>query len=220
MRTFKTVSKIAVLACGACLLSALLASCGTAQQQVDAAQMNREYMSSVNRISNEAAEDLNTFSQAASQGDLAAMRIAADNAAETLGKISNLTAPDMLKEVHEEYKAGVTDLSKALEQYVELYATVANASSAANSAVAQDGQEAESEGAAAFDEAALEEIQETYQSGIDHLSKADSMVAQIAGGDQSGQDAQGGQAASSIQNATGGQQATDQGGQSKDSQAA
>lgn len=220
MRTFKTVSKIAVLACVACLLSALLASCGTAQQQVDAAQMNREYMSSVNRISNEAAEDLNTFSQAASQGDLAAMRIAADNAAETLGKISNLTAPDMLKEVHEEYKAGVTDLSKALEQYVELYATVANASSAANGAVAQDGQEVESEGAAVLDEAALEEIQETYQSGIDHLSKADSMVAQIAGGDQSDQDAQGGQAASSIQNATGGQQATDQGNQSKDSQAA
>lgn len=220
MRTFKTVSKIAVLACAACLLSALLASCGTAQQQVDAAQMNREYMSSVNRISNEAAEDLNTFSQAASQGDLAAMRIAADNAAETLSKISNLTAPDMLKEVHEEYKAGVTDLSKALEQYVELYATVANASAAANSAVAQDGQEAESEGAAVFDEAALEEIQETYQSGIDHLSKADSMVAEIAGGDQSGQDAQAGQAASSIQNATGGQQATDQGDQSKDSQAA
>lgn len=220
MRTFKTVSKIAVLACAACLFSALLASCGTAQQQVDAAQMNREYMSSVNRISNEAAEDLNTFSQAASQGDLAAMRIAADNAAETLGKISNLTAPDMLKEVHEEYKAGVTDLSKALEQYVELYATVANASAAANSAVAQDGQEAESEGAAVFDEAALEEIQETYQSGIDHLSKADSMVAEIAGGDQSGQDAQAGQAASSIQNATGGQQATDQGDQSKDSQAA
>ena len=219
MRTFKTVSKIAVLACVACLLSALLASCGTAQQQVDAAQMNREYMSSVNRISNEAAEDLNTFSQAASQGDLAAMRIAADNAAETLGKISNLTAPDMLKEVHEEYKAGVTDLSKALEQYVELDATVATTSAAATSAVAQDGQEAESEGAAVFDEAALEEIQETYQSGIDHLSKADSMVAEIAGGDQSGQDAQSGQAASSIQNATGGQQAADQGDQNKDSQA-
>ena len=218
MRTFKTVSKIAVLACVACLLSALLASCGTAQQQVDAAQMNREYMSSVNRISNEAAEDLNTFSQAASQGDLAAMRIAADNAAETLGKISNLTAPDMLKEVHEEYKAGVTDLSKALEQYVELYSTVANASNGADDA----DQDSASEGTAAFDEATLAEVQETYQSGIDHLANADSMVAKIAGGDQSGQDAQGGQAAQAIQNAADGQQQDDSQGdaQSQDGQAA
>ena len=151
MRTFKIVSKIAVLACAACFAASLLASCGTAQQQVDAAQLNREYMSSVNRISNEASEDLATFSQAASQGDLAAMRIAASDASETLGKISDLTAPDALKEVHEEYKAGVTDLSKALEQYVELYSTVANASNGADDA----DQDSASEGAAAFDEATL-----------------------------------------------------------------
>ena len=218
MRTFKIVSKIAVLACAACFAASLLASCGTAQQQVDAAQLNREYMSSVNRISNEASEDLATFSQAASQGDLAAMRIAASDASETLGKISDLTAPDALKEVHEEYKAGVTDLSKALEQYVELYSTVANASNGADDA----DQDSASEGAAAFDEAALAEVQEMYQSGIDHLANADSMVAKIAGGDQSGQDAQGGQAAQAIQNAADGQQQDDSQGdaQSQDGQAA
>ena len=218
MRTFKIVSKIAVLACAACFAASLLASCGTAQQQVDAAQLNREYMSSVNRISNEASEDLATFSQAASQGDLAAMRIAASDASETLGKISDLTAPDALKEVHEEYKAGVSDLSKALEQYVELYSTVANASNGADDA----DQDSTSEGTAAFDEAALAEVQETYQSGIDHLANADSMVAKIAGGDQSGQDAQGGQAAQAIQNAADGQQQDDSQGdaQSQDGQAA
>ena len=217
MRTFKIVSKIAVLACAACFAASLLASCGTAQQQVDAAQLNREYMSSVNRISNEASEDLATFSQAASQGDLAAMRIAASDASETLGKISNLTAPDALKEVHEEYKAGVSDLSKALEQYVELYSTVANASNDAD-----DANQDSNEGTAAFDEATLAEVQETYQSGIDHLANADSMVAKIAGGDQSGQDAQGGQAAQAIQNATDGQQQGDSQGdaQSQDGQAA
>ena len=204
MRTFKIVSKIAVLVCAACFAASLLASCGTAQQQVDAAQLNREYMSSVNRISNEASEDLATFSQAASQGDLAAMRIAAGDASETLGKISDLTAPDALKEVHEEYKAGVVDLSKALDQYIELYSSVATSASGADAA--EQGDATADADAATFDKAALEEVQETYQSGIDHLSKADSMVAQIAGGGQSDQNAQGGQAAQSIQNATGGQQ--------------
>lgn len=202
MRTIKIVSRIAVAACTACFAALLLASCGSVQQQTDAAQLNREYMSSVNRISNEASEDLATFSQAASQGDLAAMRIAADDAAETLGKISDLTAPDALKEVHEEYKAGVSDLSTALEQYIELYSSVANGTSSTDSAE----QSGESSANTEFDEAALAQVQETYQSGIDHLSKADSMVAEIAGANQSGQNTQGGQAAQSIQNATGDQQ--------------
>ena len=199
MRTIKIVSRIAVAACTACFAALLLASCGSVQQQTDAAQLNREYMSSVNRISNEASEDLATFSQAASQGDLAAMRIAADDAAETLGKISD---PDALKEVHEEYKAGVSDLSTALEQYIELYSSVANGTSSTDSAE----QSGESSANTEFDEAALAQVQETYQSGIDHLSKADSMVAEIAGANQSGQNTQGGQAAQSIQNATGDQQ--------------
>lgn len=193
MHILKNTVRIAVLACSAAILAALLASCGVSgQQQADAAQLNREYMSSVNRISNEAAEELATFSQAASQGDLAAMRIAASEASETLGKISDLTAPEALKEVHEEYKAGVADLSKALGDYVELYASVANGGDAASDGSAQVD-------ATALDAAALSEVQKAYQSGIDHLSKADSMVAQVAGGQsedsqdssQDGQQAQG-----------------------------
>ena len=194
MRTKKNAFRIAALACAACLLAALLASCGAAQQQVDAAQQNREYMSSVNRISNEASEDLSTFSQAVSQGDVAAMRIAADDATETLSKISNLTAPDALKEVHEEYKAGVADLSKALDEYIELYAAASNASSGSG-----DDAQAGADGASAIDQAALKEVQDTYQSGIDHLSRADSLVAQIAGGGQSGQDSQAAQGSQASQ---------------------
>lgn len=185
MHILKNTVRIASLACTAVLLAAFLASCGVSgQQQVDAAQQNREYMSSVNRISNEAAEDLAAFSEAASQGDLAAMRIAASDASETLGKISDLTAPEALKEVHEEYKAGVADLGKALSDYIELYASAANGGKAdANGSV--QGEE-EKVDASALDAAALSEVQKTYQSGIDHLSKADSMVAEVAGGQSQG----------------------------------
>lgn len=179
MRIKNTV-RIVALACVAGILAALMTSCiPSGQQQVDAAQQNREYMSNVNRISNEAAEDLATFSQAASQGDLAAMRIAASEASETLGKISDLTAPDALKEVHEEYKAGVADLGKALSEYIELYAAASNGTKGETGDGAQDSGALDS---SALDQAAIDAVQETYQSGIDHLSKADSMVAQISGG--------------------------------------
>ena len=173
MRIRSIASRIIILACIACVSMVLLASCSSSgQDEEDTASLNRAYMSSVNRISNEAAEELESFSEAASQGDVAAMRIAAANAAETLSKIADLTATDDLAEVHEEYLAGVSDLSEALENYVELYASALNASS--------DGDDA-SNIAASIDEEALAEVQEQYQSGIDHLSAADSMVAEIAG---------------------------------------
>ena len=173
MRIRSIASRIIILACVACVSMILLASCSSSSQgEEDIASLNRAYMSSVNRISNEAAEDLDSFSEAASQGDVAAMRIAAANATETLSKISDLTAPDDLSEVHEEYLAGVTDLSEALENYVELYASAVNASSDSDDA---------SDVTASIDEEALTEVQEQYQSGIDHLSTADSMVAEIAG---------------------------------------
>ncbi len=175
MRIRSIASRIIVLACAACLSMSLLISCSSSSQDAeDNASLNRTYMSSVNRISNEAAEDLDSFSDAASQGDVAAMRIAAANATETLSKISDLTAPDDLSEVHEEYLAGVTDLSEALENYVELYASALNASSDSDSDDTSDI-------TALIDEEALAEVQEQYQSGIDHLSTADSMVAAIAG---------------------------------------
>ncbi len=170
MRIPAIVSKGATLMCALFLSTALLASCTTtSEEQTDAASLNRAYMSNVNRISNEAAEDLESFIEAADQGNLAAMRIAAANATETLSKISSLTAPDALLEVHEEYLAGVEDLSQALEDYVELYASAVNSS--------------DDESAASVDEEALAQIQATYQSGVDHLAEADAMVAAIAGED-------------------------------------
>lgn len=175
MRIRSIASRIIVLACIACFSMVLLASCSSSSQdEEDNASLNRAYMSSVNRISNEAAEDLDSFSEAVSQGDVAAMRLAAANATETLSKIADLSAPDDLSEVHEEYLAGVADLSEALENYVELYASILNTSSDSNSDDASDI-------AASIDEEALAEVQEQYQSGIEHLSTADSMAAELAG---------------------------------------
>lgn len=167
--------RVVALACALCLSAVLMASCSSAQDAPkDPAQLNREYMSSVNRISLEAADDLEGFSEASTQGDLAAMRLAAADASKTLEKISALQAPEDLAEVHKEYEAGVADLNQALSEYLDIYARIQDA-----------GETVAPEIAVGF-EAELKEVKKRYESGIAHISKADTMVADMAGGAEDG----------------------------------
>ncbi len=161
--------KFIAVACAACLALAALAGCsgtGSQSQQKSAAQLNREYMSSVNSISSEASNALSNFGDAAAKQDVAAMRLAAADAGKALDKIKDLDAPDALKDVSDEYQAGADDLSQALSDYVEIYAQIKNAGddTAAATASAQG----------------IDDVKARYDSGISHLSKADSMVAEMA----------------------------------------
>ena len=160
--------KIAAIACALCLAMAALAGCSSSdsQQEKTPAQVNREYMSSVNSISQEAASALSNFSDAAAKQDVAAMRVAASNATKALDKIAALEAPDALKDVKSEYEAGANDLGQALSDYVEIYAQIKNAG--------------ENLDAAAEAAKGIDDVKARYDSGIEHLSKADSMVADMA----------------------------------------
>lgn len=166
--------KIAAIACALCLAMAALAGCSSSdsQQEKTPAQVNREYMSSVNSISQEAASALSNFSDAAAKQDVAAMRVAASNATKALDKIAALEAPDALKDVKSEYEAGANDLGQALSDYVEIYAQIKNAG--------------ENLDAAAEAAKGIDDVKARYDSGIEHLSKADSMVADMADSSTSG----------------------------------
>lgn len=87
----KHISRIAACACAVCALCMLLVSCsgGDAEKKTPA-QLNREYMASVNSISTEASDALESFGTAATEGDIAAMRQSASEAAKKLEKISEL----------------------------------------------------------------------------------------------------------------------------------
>lgn len=158
--------RVLAVACMACLSLMLLSGCAATESKKDDAQLNREYMSSVNRISAEAAESLSGFGEAAAEGDLAAMRLAAADAAKTLEKISDLKAPKPLADVHDEYKEGAADLGEALTEYIDLYGRVQNSGGSLSDETV---------------EAELAEIGALYESGIKHLSAADEMVAKLAG---------------------------------------
>ena len=164
----RRAARVLVALLAVCAMALALTSCmgSNSQQEKTPAQLNREYMSNVNRISAEAADQLANFGEAAEKGDVAAMRLAAADAAKSLDKIEALEAPDALKDVHSEYLAGVDDLSGALTDYVNLYAQLENAGDdeAAKQAVASQ----------------IADVKAKYDSGIEHLSKADSMVADMA----------------------------------------
>ncbi len=161
--------KLIAVACAMCVALAALAGCsgtGSSSQQKTPAQLNREYMSSVNSISSEASRALSDFGDAAAKQDVAAMRLAAADAGKALDKIDSLEAPDALKDVSDEYKAGADDLSQALSDYVEIYSKVKNAGDdTAAAASAAEG---------------IDDVKARYDSGVTHLSKADSMVAEMA----------------------------------------
>lgn len=180
--SMKRIARMLVCAAAAVALSFALASCGGDSQQKTPAQLNREYMASVNSISTEAADALSSFNEAVSQGDLAAMRLAASDAAKKLEKIASLSAPEPLSQVHEEYKAGVEDLTAALSEYVEAYASLQNATGSQTQGQTTQAQEqsAQAQNVDAF-RTQLQGIQARYDSGIKHLSDADAMVAQLAG---------------------------------------
>lgn len=158
--------RVLAVACVACLSLTLLSGCAATEPKKDDAQLNREYMSSVNRISAEAAEDLAGFGEAAAEGDLAAMRLAAADASKTLEKIADLNVPKPLADVHSEYTEGAADLDEALTKYIDLYARVQNAGVSLSDETV---------------EAEVAEVNALYESGIEHLSAADEMVAKLAG---------------------------------------
>lgn len=196
IRKNKLIRAVAGVA-AACMLCVSLAACGSSQaERKTPAELNRTYMASVNSISAEASDALASFNDAVSNGDIAAMRLAASDASKKLAKISELEAPEPLAQVHEEYKAGVDDLTTALSQYIEAYATLQNAMDANTTTTTQTTTKSgtttqttttdvDEETAQAEFATQMEEIQARYTSGIEHLSKADSMVAELAGSDGS-----------------------------------
>ncbi len=190
--SMKRISRVVACTAAAALLSFALVSCGGDGQQKSPAQLNREYMASVNTISAEAADSLSSFNAAVSEGDLAAMRLSASDAAKKLEKISDMTAPEPLAQVHEEYKAGVNDLTAALSEYVEAYAALqSSADAAASKSVTQTSGKNQAPAPSIDTEtfaSQVANIQARYDSGMAHLSKADSMVAELAGGEAPAED--------------------------------
>ncbi len=161
---FGSVSRRVVLACvlaGSMALAACAPS-GTATL-TDEQKANRSYMSKVNETMVELDGNLDSFIDAVSRGDIVNMRTQADNAYKTLGKLSELEAPETLSGVQKKYTEGIQKLEEALDAYIKLYS------------------EAEKAGKdfdwTSYDER-IKEIQELYDGGVKALEEGDKAASE------------------------------------------
>ena len=117
-------------------------------------------MSKVNGIMEQLGDDLKSFSDAVSRGDVVNMRTQANNAYRSLDELSKLEAPEELADVKQSYVDGANKLRSALDEYIELFTEV---------------------DAGSFDQSTyssrLASVQKLYDEGVELLKKGDETAA-------------------------------------------
>lgn len=157
-------SALLALALGAIL--ALSSCAANTNAEEEAAAANRAYMSQVSRIMDDLTTELEGFGDAVAESNYVTMRTKAEGAAKVIEELDKLEVPDNLKDIHSEYLAGSKDLQEALDGYISLSTTVESAT------------EEQPLDADAY-EKDLKEIQEKYDSGIEHLKEADKKATEM-----------------------------------------
>lgn len=153
--------KLGVITCILVLCFGVVAGCSNAASNTDSTQQaNRSYMSKMNSIMEQLGENLDSFVDAVSRGDLVNMRTQADNAYRSFDDMSALEVPDDLKDVHQSYIDGTAKLREALNAYIDLY-TSAESGTLDQSTYASK----------------LSNVQSLYDEGVEILKKADETAA-------------------------------------------
>lgn len=161
------LTRILGVALAGVLLVAALAGC-VPQGNNEAAQQgaaNRAYMTKVNQIMEDLQSKLEGFTDAVSRGDVVNMRMEADTAFKAIDELGKLEAPDDLKDIESEYKAGANDLKDALNGYIELYTEIESAT------------EAQPFDYSTYDER-LKDIKQKYDDGIGKLQSGDNKATE------------------------------------------
>lgn len=153
--------KLGIVACIVALCLGVVVGCSGNSSNLDSSQQaNRSYMSKVNGIMAQLGEDLDSFVDAVSRGDLVNMRTQADNAYRSLDDLSKLEAPESLADVKQKYLDGTAKLREALDGYIDLY-TAVESGSVDEQAYASN----------------LETVQKTYDEGVELLKQGDETAA-------------------------------------------
>lgn len=162
------IARIASALAACALCASLLGGCmvQAANPEATRGEENRQYMAQVNQIVDDLELQLESFKDAVSSDDLAAMKIEANGAFRLVDGLSALEPTEDMKAVHEAYTQGCADLENALSLYLELYTDIANATEESPFDYSE------------YDER-LAEIQEAYDSGIEQLKAGDDAVASM-----------------------------------------
>ena len=158
----RTLTKIGTCLCALAFAVAMAGCTANTSSVSPEQQANRAYMSQVNEIMAQLDEQLDSFVEAVSRGDVVNMRTQADNAYQQLDKLSDLEVPDGFSDIQQGYLDGTTKLREALDGYIELYAATESAT---------------------FDQSTyatrLAQVQSLYDEGVAALKQADESAASM-----------------------------------------
>lgn len=126
---------------------------------------NRQYMMEVNQVMEDLQSRLEGFTDAVSRGDVVSMRTQADNAYRAIDDLNNLTVPDDLKDIQQEYVDGANQLKDALNSYIDLYTEIESAT---------DDQPFDW---STYDQR-IADIQQAYDDGVGKLQSGDNKAAE------------------------------------------
>ena len=166
--THSISARFMALVCAAALGTVALGGCASGASTTATAeqQANRAYMSQVNETMVELDESLDQFVSAVSRGDVVNMRTQADEAYKVLDELTDIEAPEGMKEIRDNYVNGTAKLREALDAYITLYSDTAKSSSNTS--------------ADAYNKR-ISEIQATYDEGVELLKTADESAAGSSG---------------------------------------
>ena len=117
------VALVGALAASIVLMGCASGGMGAATEEQ---QANRAYMSQVNEAMTKLDDNLDSFIDAVSRGDVVNMRTQADNAYKELDKLSEIEAPEALADIKKDYVDGSAKLREALDEYIKLYSKAAS----------------------------------------------------------------------------------------------
>ena len=148
-------------ACALALAAGVFVGCSPAGSNLtEEQQANRTYMSQVNSIMAQLGENLESFVDAVSRGDVVNMRTQADDAYQVLDQLAAIEAPEDFADIQKQYVDGTTKLREALDEYITLYTEA---------------------GSDSFDQSTygnrIAKVQKLYDEGVDILKTADEAAA-------------------------------------------
>lgn len=143
------------------LLMGALAGCQSpATGATDQQQANRTYMTQVNQAVEDLNSRLTSFDEAVAQENVVTMRSKADDAFKAIDDLEAIDTPDAMKDLQQNYVDGCRKLEDALNAYLDLYTEIVS-----------------SDEESGFDYSTyddrIEDIQKSYNEGIDMLKSAD-----------------------------------------------
>lgn len=150
------VALISVLCLGA------LVGCGSTGSEEDEQALNRQYMSSVNTIMDTLETNMEDFAAAVKDGEVVSLDAQLEAVAQCVDDLNALDVPDAMKDIHESYVTGATELQTALTDYVQLYEDVEAPESGSFDYSTYDSR--------------LADIQSHYDAGIAALKNADELA--------------------------------------------